>query len=106
MGLNGECAAEPRRRRGLEAALLLAAAVVFGEVCSLPLELPFREQSRPRIFEDVQQRLRGGWIDRVDHTDHAIYIRRGVCQLWPSARRTSAKVRKPRQNIVMTGFPC
>jgi hypothetical protein len=42
MGLNGECAAEPRRRRGLEAALLLAAAVLFGGVCSLPLELAAR----------------------------------------------------------------
>jgi hypothetical protein len=42
MGLNGEGAAAPRRRRGLEAALLLAAAVVFGEVCSLPLEMAAR----------------------------------------------------------------
>lgn len=42
MRLNGEGAAEPRRRRGLEAALLLAAAVLFGEVCSLPLELAAR----------------------------------------------------------------
>jgi hypothetical protein len=31
-----------RHRRGLEAALLLAAAVLFGEVCSLPLELAAR----------------------------------------------------------------
>ncbi|HXO41907.1 MAG TPA: hypothetical protein VN999_10685, partial [Thermoanaerobaculia bacterium] len=36
---NREGAAATRRRRGLEAALLLAAAVVFGEVCSLPLEM-------------------------------------------------------------------
>lgn len=44
MGLNGEGAAGLRRRhrRGLEAALLLAAAVVFGEVCSLPLEMAAR----------------------------------------------------------------
>jgi hypothetical protein len=42
MGLNKEGASTIQRRRGLEAALLLAAAVVFGEVCSLPLELAAR----------------------------------------------------------------
>ncbi len=35
-------AAAGRRRRGLEAALLLAAAVLFGEVCTLPLALAAR----------------------------------------------------------------
>jgi hypothetical protein len=35
-------AGAPRRRRALEAALLLAAAVLFGEVCTLPLELAAR----------------------------------------------------------------
>ncbi|HEV3073243.1 MAG TPA: hypothetical protein VHB47_02400 [Thermoanaerobaculia bacterium] len=42
MGLNGEGNDAPRRRRGLEAALVLAAALLFGEVCSLPLELAAR----------------------------------------------------------------
>src|SRR6202023_3623087 len=78
MGLNGEGAAVSRRRRGLEAALLLAAAVVFGEVCSLPLELAARAR--------VAGAAPGGVLPLWVSVDLAVWSRwsrwLGVASLW------------------------